>query len=78
MNEFYVARLPLVGDLASLVVWLLVALVLLSGTVLLFAIRVARLAARIEELEMQLDLQRSTNVAGESTEPHDVTNENPT
>ncbi|MCX7964605.1 MAG: hypothetical protein D6691_06395 [Candidatus Hydrogenedentota bacterium] len=71
MNEFYVARLPLVGDLATLVVWLAVALVLLSGAVLLFAIRAARLSARIAELETQLALQQRAKTAAESTQPTD-------
>lgn len=71
MNEFYVARLPLIGDLTTLVVWLVVALVLLSGAVLLFAIRAARLSARIAELETQLALQQRAKTAVESTQQTD-------
>jgi hypothetical protein len=55
MSDPYVASIPLVSKLGSILSWLLFINALLIGAVVLLAYKVTALRQRVRELEQQLD-----------------------
>lgn len=62
MNEYVVASFPFVGDVTTLVIWLLLVIILLIGGVVLLVFRIAALQQRVDVLESRLDQERTVNI----------------
>ena len=58
MSDYYVSSIPVIGELGTLMLWVLAVNVLLVAGVVFFAYRAATLRSRVEELEARLAEQR--------------------
>lgn len=63
MSDYYVSSIPIIGELGTLMLWVLAVNVVLVAGVVFFAYRTATLRSRVEELEAKLAQQSPESAA---------------